>query len=69
MVFVLFLRKDELLGCDVDSKCDYGNAKAGHRVFEHGAVGENGVFAPCLAPCPRVSIQGSLGHDGAMRFG
>lgn len=63
LMMLLFLRKNELFCGNIDPKCDDGNAKARERVPEHGAVGKDGMFAPGLALCPGVAVDG-LGHGG-----
>lgn len=52
----------EVVKDDIGSKCDCGYPKTGKHAGEHGAVGEDGVFAPGLSLGPRITEKRWVGH-------
>ena len=60
---VRLVRLKDIFCNDINRKGSDGNPETREYVPEHGTVGENGVFTPRLAFCPRIPIQrGWVGH-------
>ena len=53
---VRFVRLKQVFCDDIDRKGRDGDTKTREDVAKHGAVGENGMFTPCLTFCPWVSV-------------
>lgn len=61
MVAILCFAK-EVVKYDICSKGGCGYPKAGKHAGEHGAIGKDGVFAPCFSLGPRITEKWQVGH-------